>query len=599
MIPILVLIGLMVLLAQLNLDLARPFTAPRIVSDARGGFLFYGGGTRDPGFFFREVQETESKAILAKRRYVPGVLASAALLPEHLVTLYAGERKDDPWFYSLTKRETLKRTWSGVLTEPELGLVFPRHVATIHSQVYAFGSDASGAIRAARLEIEPLAQQVRPEPVAAKIAEGVKVKDVPADSKERIPPALAFASAEHQGRLYLFWRVSTEKGQTRLPPGELRWATFDGETFSDFQRFQTDLQSFAPVVGLDGVLRLYGVKHGARDSEIMSFELVKDAFRQGKPVPYKREGLTGGAGVSSLAAGRTPKRVFLFAQIGAAIRFVKDEGQGFGDWQDVARRPAEQTAIVYGWVAALFGLAVLLVIKGLQLLRMRGGPPSGPTQTLEEFVAEAQARDSEAEGPAAQPSTPPSPAQIAAMARERVERATAAERDEASEGLPLSPLEADLASLPERVLAFGLDAVVIFLLLRGLGQIVPWLEVPTESFEPARQLTFAAWATGLVLTYFTVFEGLLGRTPGKRILGLEVQDVAGGPAPFSAIFYRNAFRIELLIPPFYIVPVLSLVLMLTTRYSQRPGDLLAHTAVRRTRPSSASVPEGGAEPVQE
>jgi uncharacterized RDD family membrane protein YckC len=593
-IPILVLIGLMVLLAQLNLDLARPFTAPRLVSDARGGFLFYGGGTRDPGFFFREVQETEAKAVLAKRRYVPGVLAGAALLPEHLVTLYAGERKDDPWFYSLTKRETLERTWSGILTEPELGLVFPRHVATVNSQVYAFGSDASGAIRVARLEIEPLAEQVRPEPLEASVPEGVKVKDVPADSKERIPPALAFASAQHQGKLYLFWRVSTEKGQNRLPPGELRWTTFDGKGFSDFQRFQTDLQSFAPVTGLDGVLRLYGVKHGARDSEIMTFELVKDAFRQGAPVPYKREGLTGGAGVSSLAAGRTPKRVFIFAQIGAAIRFVKDEGQGFGDWQDVARRPAEQTAIVYGWIVALFGLAVLLVIKGLQLLRMRGGPPSGPTQTLEEFVADASER--EARAPAGD--VPPTPDQIAAMARERVERATAAER-EGSEPAPLSPLEADLASLPERMLAFGLDAVVIFLILRALGQVVPWLEVPSEGFEPARQLTFAAWATGLVLVYFTVFEGFLGRTPGKRVLGLEVQDVTGGRASFSSIFYRNAFRIELLIPPFYIVPVLSLVLMLTTRYSQRPGDLLAHTTVRRTRPSPAPAPEGSGEPVQE
>lgn len=597
MIPILVLIGLMVLLAQLNLDLARPFTAPRIVSDARGGFLFYGGGTRDPGFFFREVQETEAKAVLAKRRYVPGVLAGAALLPEHLVTLYAGERKEDPWFYSLTKRETLKRTWSGVLTEPELGLVFPRHVATVHSQVYAFGSDAQGAIRVARLEIELLEQQVRPEPLATQIPEGAKVKDVPADSKERIPPPLAYASVEHQGELYLFWRVSTDKEQNRLPPGELRWARFDGKRLSDFQRFQTDLQSFAPVVGLDGVLRLYGIKHGARDSEIMTFELVKDSFRDGAPLAYKREGLTGGAGVSALAAGRTPKRVFLFAQIGAAIRFVKDEGQGFGEWQDVARRPAEQTAIVYGWVVALFGLAVLLVIKGLQLLRMRGGgPPSGPTQTLEEFVAERTGLESESSEAAA---SPPTPAQIAALAKERVARATAAEQTESGEPLPLSPLEADLASLPERTLAFGLDAVVIFLILRALGQVVPWLEVPTETLEPARQLTFAAWATGLVLVYFTLFEGLLGRTPGKRVLGLEVQDVTGGRAPFSAIFYRNAFRIELLIPPFYIVPVLSLVLMLTTRYSQRPGDLLAHTAVRRTRPSTAPAPEGGGEPVQE
>lgn len=594
MIPILVLIGLMVLLAQLNLDLARPFTAPRLVSDADGGFLFYGGGTRDPGFFYREVHETEDGAVLTKRRYVRGVLAGAALLPEQIVTLYAGERAEDPWFYSLSQRGTLERSWSGFLNDPELGLTFPRHIATIDSQVYAFGSDAAGGIRVARLEIEGLGQQVRPEAVEARVHAGAKVKDVPPDAKERTPPPLEFASVVVDDELYLFWRVSTEKGKPRQPPGELRWACFDGKRFTEMRRFQTDLQAFTVVVGLDGVLRLYGVKHGARDDKILSFEFVKDTFRTGPTLAYKREGLTGGAGVSALAAGRTPKRVFLFAQIGAAIRYVKDDGQGFGAWKDVARRPAEQTAVIYGWFAALIGLSVLLILKGFQLFRSRRRPPPAtPAPTLVEFIAQHDAPP-----PAAPDASLELQASSSTALAADADAADASLNEEASPDAELSSLEADLASLPERAMAFGVDAVLIYFLLRLLGQFLPWLEISAgTTLEPAQQLTFAAWATGLLILYFTAFEATLGRTPGKRILGLEVQDVNGGRPPLSAILFRNAFRIELLIPPFYVVPVLSLVLMLTSRYTQRPGDFLAHTTVRRSRPSLSPVT--GGEPIQE
>lgn len=571
MLPILLLIGLMVVLGQLNIDLARPFTAPRLISDAQGGFLFYGGGTRDPGFFFRRVQSSDEKVTFAKRRFVPGVLASAALLPEHLVTLYAGEREDAPWFYSLTRRETLERTWSGFLTEPELGLTFPRHLATIHSQVYVFGSDAAGSIRVARLDVDPLEEgRARPEAVLADVPGGAHVAELPADAKERVPPPLAYASVLHEDRLYLFWRVSTESGRSRQPAGEVRWTRFDGKAFETARRFQADLQSFTPVVGLDGTLRIYGVKHDATDSQILSFELEGEDFRPGAPLSYEREGL-GGAGVSALAAGQTQGRVFLFAQIGAAIRYLKDEGEGFGKWKDVARRPAEQTAIVYGWFAALIGLSVLLILQGLRALRSRRPPPPGSTQTLAEYVESR-----------------------AAPAGPELERE--AQPETAAEVAVSEPvLEADLASLPERALAFGFDLVLLFVILRVLGEFLPWLD-PRVALEPPQQLTFAAWATGILILYFTAFESLFSRTPGKRFLGLEVQDVDGEPISPSAALFRNAFRVELLIPPFYVVPVISLVLMLTSRYTQRPGDLVAHTTVRRTRQRHATL---AGEPIQE
>ena len=216
----------------------------------------------------------------------------------------------------------------------------------------------------------------------------------------------------------------------------------------------------------------------------------------------------------------------------------------------------------------------------MQLFRSRRGPPGAkPSLTLTEFLAQSQ--------------EPPS-------AQESLRDGALDEALPADEGEPraLEAVVSDLASLPERALAFGIDAVLIYLLLRILGRFLPWLEISAGTpLEPAQQLTFAAWATGLLILYFTVFEVTLARTPGKRILGLEVQDVNGGRPTLSAILFRNAFRIELLIPPFYLVPVVSLVMMLTSRHTQRPGDFLAHTTVRRSRPTPPPLPSG--EPIQE
>ena len=47
------------------------------------------------------------------------------------------------------------------------------------------------------------------------------------------------------------------------------------------------------------------------------------------------------------------------------------------------------------------------------------------------------------------------------------------------------------------------------------------------------------------------------------------------------MIYRNVFRIELLVPLPYLVPLLSLLVMISTPHNQRPGDLLARTVVRR------------------
>ncbi|MGE0710341.1 MAG: RDD family protein [Planctomycetota bacterium] len=541
-VPLLLLVALLVLLGHMHIDLAAGFTAPRVVCDDQGGFVFYdGGSTREPVFFMRRLIEDEAGAIFGKQEHVRGVLAGAALLPDSLVTLYSG-KKDGDWFYSLSKRATLERVWSGHFRDPDLHLPFPRHVAALSSNVFVFGSDEDGNLRAAR--IDPAEKMVKP--LEPPLRDGAFYEGVKRDADERVRPPLAFSSAVHEGELYVMWRVPAEVRTSGLPRGEVRWARFDGAGFGRFYKLQTDLAAFSLVEGLDGTLRLYGVPYAARDSKVLCFERRGDEFRDAKPLAYEREGLTGGAGVNALAAGRSSKRVLLFAQVGTIIRYVMDTGHGFGEWKDLARRPAEQVAVVYGWFAALLAISLLLIAQGMRALGRRGArllttPPQQPD-----------------------------PGQL----------------DE-------------LASIPERVLAFLIDLTLVVVLSSFLTPLLPSFadgQVPTE---PMAQLTLLAWFAALLLLYFIVCEGLFARTLGKRLVGIEVQDITGASPGWAAALYRNAFRIELLLPPLYVVPVLSLLVMLTSNHRQRPGDLVAFTTVRRTHTKGRQVVAALQEPAQE
>jgi uncharacterized RDD family membrane protein YckC len=543
-VPLLLLILLLVVLGHMHIDLITGYTAPRIVCDEDGGFVFYdgGGSTRDSVFFFRRLSEDESSATFGKGSYVRGVLAGVALKGDSLVTLY-GDRsektKDSEWFYSLSKRSTLERSWSGHFRDPDLHLDFPRHVAALGSQVFLFGSDAKGHLRAARID----AGEKTVIPAEGPLIDGAFVEGVDRDSEERVPPPLAFATATDGEDLLVFWRVATEERSSGVPPGELRWARFNGRRFGPMKKFQVDLAAFALGPGLDGVNRVYGVKYGVRDSSILVYEQTQDDFRVAKPLTYEREGL-GRAGVVALGVGRTPHRVFLFAQVGAAIRYVQDKGEGFGDWKDLARRPAEQMAVVYGWMATLLLISLLLIVQGVRAFGRRG----------DRFTS---------------PLPPP-----------------ATDMDE-------------LASIPERGLAFVIDLVLVLIVATLLAPLVPSFagELPVE---PRAQLTLLVWFTTFLLLYFIAFEAMFSRTPGKRFVGLEVQDVNGAPPSLAAAIYRNAFRIEILLPPLYVVPVLSLLVMLTSEHHQRPGDVIAYTTVRRSHTRGRAVVEEGRvqEPVQ-
>jgi len=84
--------------------------------------------------------------------------------------------------------------------------------------------------------------------------------------------------------------------------------------------------------------------------------------------------------------------------------------------------------------------------------------------------------------------------------------------------------------------------------------------------------------------YGVLFETLAsGRTPGKRWTGLRVILVEGGPIGFRTSAVRNLLRLVDMIPGFYGVGMVAVVL---SPRNQRLGDMAAGTLVVRERVAS-------------
>lgn len=183
------------------------------------------------------------------------------------------------------------------------------------------------------------------------------------------------------------------------------------------------------------------------------------------------------------------------------------------------------------------------------------------------------------------------------------------------------PLPFQVATVAERIAAFGVDLLVIILLMGGLGLLMVLLAFAT-SFSPraasiAVGVLFVIWflITGL---YFLVFELLwAGQTPGKRKLRLRVIARDGGPVHGEALLARNLTRdLEILLPlTLFVSPAraaagapewvgwlagawaFALVLMpLFNRDHLRVGDLVGGTMVVR-EPRVVLMPDLGALPV--
>jgi uncharacterized RDD family membrane protein YckC len=98
----------------------------------------------------------------------------------------------------------------------------------------------------------------------------------------------------------------------------------------------------------------------------------------------------------------------------------------------------------------------------------------------------------------------------------------------------------------------------------------------TADTEPTT-LIYVVLAPAAVVYFFyhPVLEILMrGRTPGKRIAGVRLVDMAGQSPEVGAILIRNLFRLVDSLPGFYAFGCLACLL---TRHSVRIGDLAAGT----------------------
>ncbi|MEO0423291.1 MAG: RDD family protein [Pseudomonadota bacterium] len=120
---------------------------------------------------------------------------------------------------------------------------------------------------------------------------------------------------------------------------------------------------------------------------------------------------------------------------------------------------------------------------------------------------------------------------------------------------------------------------IVLSVLAGLG-MVQW-EVTDAEGEFTRDGRILLGLFGvpslLFMLYHPVVELIMrGDSPGKRFAGIHCVDRDGQPPSSGAILLRNILRVIDSLPMFYTV---GLIAVLSTRYHQRLGDLVAGTRV--------------------
>lgn len=152
------------------------------------------------------------------------------------------------------------------------------------------------------------------------------------------------------------------------------------------------------------------------------------------------------------------------------------------------------------------------------------------------------------------------------------------------------PVAKQVHPLGRRIAAAAIDQVLVTVpLVAGVLHFLP--DLPVQWFQgepgPIEQVLGVQLARfGLTVLYFTLGEGLTGRTVGKALLGLEVRSVTGERIRLGQALIRNAARAIDEIPwSLYLVGLVSIRM---GPMPQRLGDRLARTLVVRSPSAGAS-----------
>jgi uncharacterized RDD family membrane protein YckC len=125
------------------------------------------------------------------------------------------------------------------------------------------------------------------------------------------------------------------------------------------------------------------------------------------------------------------------------------------------------------------------------------------------------------------------------------------------------------APIWRRMLAFLIDSALCLLIMYFLLQ----LTAINDAFIFMASFLLAIF---IFWIYFIPLEAVYGQTLGKKLLGIKIIKVNGERIGWSASFLRNVLRIVDILPFFYIVGLISILL---TGKKQRIGDLAAQTIV--------------------
>jgi len=147
------------------------------------------------------------------------------------------------------------------------------------------------------------------------------------------------------------------------------------------------------------------------------------------------------------------------------------------------------------------------------------------------------------------------------------------------------PADTERAGAVTRLGAFFADALVVAVGLRLTDWLLRAMARTLGRFAPPVQLEYvlAAFVPVFVAAYLVGFWTVLGRTPGKIFMGVEITPVGGGRMTFARSLVRLVGYVVSALPVY-----LGFLWMLGPR---RRGwhDLLAHTEVRYVRHHAVST----------
>lgn len=140
-------------------------------------------------------------------------------------------------------------------------------------------------------------------------------------------------------------------------------------------------------------------------------------------------------------------------------------------------------------------------------------------------------------------------------------------------------------SVGRRFVAILIDGLI------SLAWVLPTSHIQTGNGQLSFSLTGAPFLLDLAvwIGYFTLFEALLGATPGKLLVGIRVVRSDGSRLDAGSALVRNVLRIVDVIP--FVIPYLvAAVAVWNSPTRQRVGDRVARTVVIQAGTNRATPP---------